>query len=153
MFPNARQSGRRVSQKPANKPFLAYQRFKQLESEKEERIKAGRPLPSDLPAPWTIWSFIKPLILLLLFTPVFGQFLTGSPAFGYEPQIRKAWRAYGPKKSFQEFTPVQLAAFDGSDPKKPIYLAIDGDVYDVSSSARIYGPEGSYHMMYVDCCS
>lgn len=138
-----------MSAKPANTPFLAYQRFKQKEAEKEARIAAGEPLPGDLPAPWTIWSFIKPLFLLLLFTPVLGQFLTGSTAFGFEPQLRKAWRAYGPQRAMLEFTPVQLANYDGTDPKKPIYLAIDGDVYDVSSSARVYGPDGSYHMMCV----
>lgn len=79
-----------------------------------------------------------------------GQFLTGSKAFGLEPQIRRAWRTYGPQTQLRDFTPVQLANFDGSDPSKPIYLAIDGDVYDVSSSARIYGPDGSYHMMCAD---
>ena len=26
---------------------------------------------------------------------------------------------------------------------------IDGDVYDVSSNRRVYGPGGSYHIMYV----
>jgi len=48
-----------------------------------------------------------------------------------------------------------LAQYDGSDPNKPIYLAIEylyfakclinsGDVYDVSANRRIYGPGGGY---------
>ncbi|KAK3343617.1 hypothetical protein B0T25DRAFT_554766 [Lasiosphaeria hispida] len=41
-------------------------------------------------------------------------------------------------------TPEQLAAYDGTDPAKPIYLAINGTIYDVSSNARTYGPGGSY---------
>lgn len=41
-------------------------------------------------------------------------------------------------------TPAELATFDGTDPEKPIYLAINGSVYDVSSNARTYGPGGSY---------
>ncbi|KAK3370861.1 hypothetical protein B0T24DRAFT_627218 [Lasiosphaeria ovina] len=41
-------------------------------------------------------------------------------------------------------TPAELAAFDGSDPSKPIYLAINGTIYDVSANARTYGPGGSY---------
>ena len=38
----------------------------------------------------------------------------------------------------------ELAAYDGTDPSKPIYLAINGTIYDVSKGARIYGPGGSY---------
>lgn len=60
------------------------------------------------------------------------------------------------------------------DPNKPIYLAvgsllchphwrkmlikamtdvkIDGDIYDVSSNRRTYGPGGSYHSMYASSC-
>lgn len=45
------------------------------------------------------------------------------------------------------FTPEQLGKYDGSDKTKPVYLAIDGDVYDVTASRRIYGPLGPYHVM------
>jgi predicted heme/steroid binding protein len=38
----------------------------------------------------------------------------------------------------------ELAAFDGTDPSKPIYLAINGTIYDVTAGQRIYGPGGSY---------
>ncbi|KAI8967724.1 cytochrome b5-like heme/steroid binding domain-containing protein, partial [Mycotypha africana] len=43
------------------------------------------------------------------------------------------------------FTEKELAFYDGSDPTKPIYLAIDGNVYDVTKGAGWYGPGGSYH--------
>lgn len=39
----------------------------------------------------------------------------------------------------------ELAAYDGTDPEKPLYLAINGTIYDVSKGRRIYGPGGSYH--------
>ncbi|KAL2024362.1 hypothetical protein VTK56DRAFT_8844 [Thermocarpiscus australiensis] len=42
-------------------------------------------------------------------------------------------------------TPSELAQYDGSDPAKPIYLAINGTIYDVSSNPATYGPGGSYH--------
>lgn len=42
-------------------------------------------------------------------------------------------------------TPQELAKFDGSDPKSPIYLAINGTIFDVSAGAHTYGPGGSYH--------
>jgi predicted heme/steroid binding protein len=38
----------------------------------------------------------------------------------------------------------ELAAYDGTDPEKPIYLAINGTIYDVTAGRRIYGPDGSY---------
>ncbi|KAK4152602.1 hypothetical protein C8A00DRAFT_16082 [Chaetomidium leptoderma] len=42
-------------------------------------------------------------------------------------------------------TPTELLAYDGSDPSKPIYLAINGTIYDVSANPGTYGPGGSYH--------
>lgn len=41
-------------------------------------------------------------------------------------------------------TPEELAVFDGSDENKPLYLAINGTIYDVSANRRTYGPGGSY---------
>ncbi|KAH9907956.1 cytochrome b5 [Xylariomycetidae sp. FL2044] len=41
-------------------------------------------------------------------------------------------------------TPAELAQYDGTDEAKPLYLAINGTIYDVSSNRRIYGPSGSY---------
>lgn len=42
-------------------------------------------------------------------------------------------------------TTQELAKFDGSDPKLPIYLAVNGTIFDVSAGAHTYGPGGSYH--------
>jgi len=44
----------------------------------------------------------------------------------------------------------QLARYTGADPNKPIYLAIDSVLFDVSANRRVYGPGGSYNMMFVD---
>lgn len=43
-------------------------------------------------------------------------------------------------------TPEELAEFDGTVETKPLYLAINGTIYDVSNGRRIYGPGGSYHV-------
>ncbi|KIV81566.1 hypothetical protein PV11_03742 [Exophiala sideris] len=43
-------------------------------------------------------------------------------------------------------TPEQLALYNGSDPQKPIYLAINGTVFDVSEGRHTYGPGGSYEV-------
>ena len=39
----------------------------------------------------------------------------------------------------------ELAAYDGTDPEKPIYLGLNGTIYDVSAGRRMYGPGAPYH--------
>ena len=43
-------------------------------------------------------------------------------------------------------TDVELIAYDGTDPNKPIYVALNGTIYDVTAGSRVYGPGGSYHV-------
>jgi membrane-associated progesterone receptor component len=40
----------------------------------------------------------------------------------------------------------ELAAADGTDENKPVWVAIKGVVYDVTSKRALYGPEGGYHL-------
>lgn len=44
-----------------------------------------------------------------------------------------------------KLTEEELKAYDGTDPHKPIYLGINGVIFDVSSSPAFYGPGGHYH--------
>jgi len=44
------------------------------------------------------------------------------------------------------YTLAELAAYDGSDPSKPIYVAIKGTIFDVTHKKDVYGPEGSYNV-------
>lgn len=41
---------------------------------------------------------------------------------------------------------ADLAKYDGSDPNTPIYLALNGTIYDVTAGRRIYGSGGSYNV-------
>ncbi|KAK9323557.1 cytochrome b5-like heme/steroid binding domain-containing protein [Lipomyces orientalis] len=43
------------------------------------------------------------------------------------------------------FSDATLALYDGSDPDLPIYVGLNGSVYDVTESDRTYGPGGPYH--------
>eukprot|EP00262_Sarcandra_glabra_P009410 TRINITY_DN23786_c0_g1_i1.p1 TRINITY_DN23786_c0_g1~~TRINITY_DN23786_c0_g1_i1.p1 ORF type:complete len:101 (+),score=19.62 TRINITY_DN23786_c0_g1_i1:70-372(+) len=45
-----------------------------------------------------------------------------------------------------EMTLQQLKEFDGSDASKPIYVAIKGRVFDVSTGKSFYGNGGDYCM-------
>lgn len=44
----------------------------------------------------------------------------------------------------RDFTTTELVQFDGSDPKKPLYMSILGRVYDVTSGKESFGPSGPY---------
>nr|XP_031858054.1 uncharacterized protein CI109_006496 [Kwoniella shandongensis]KAA5525126.1 hypothetical protein CI109_006496 [Kwoniella shandongensis] len=43
-------------------------------------------------------------------------------------------------------TPSQLSQFDGSDPSKPIYVAIKGRVFDVTAKPEMYGKGRGYNI-------
>ena len=50
--------------------------------------------------------------------------------------------------ALQNYTVSQLATFDGSDATKPVYLALDGYVYDVTTGRdTYYAPSKPYHML------
>lgn len=43
-----------------------------------------------------------------------------------------------------EFTAEELSLYNGTDPSKPIYVAIKGRVFDVTAGKSFYGPGGAY---------
>jgi len=43
-------------------------------------------------------------------------------------------------------TDAELLSYDGTDPAKPIYVALNGTIYDVTAGRHVYGPGGSYHV-------
>ncbi|XP_074336803.1 putative steroid-binding protein 3 [Apium graveolens] len=40
----------------------------------------------------------------------------------------------------------ELKQYDGTNPSKPIYIAIKGRIFDVTTGNSFYGPGGSYSM-------
>jgi len=47
------------------------------------------------------------------------------------------------KVGLRQFTRDELLAYDGQMPGQPIYIAVLGNVYDVSAGRKFYGP-GKY---------
>ncbi|KAG0172027.1 hypothetical protein DFQ28_001782 [Apophysomyces sp. BC1034] len=43
-------------------------------------------------------------------------------------------------------TVTELAKHDGSDPSLPIYVAIKGDIFDVSAKSEVYGKGAGYNV-------
>ncbi|KAK9763662.1 hypothetical protein K7432_009447 [Basidiobolus ranarum] len=44
------------------------------------------------------------------------------------------------------YTLEELKKYDGSEPEAPIYLAVKGVVFDVTSRKEMYGPGTGYHI-------
>lgn len=46
-----------------------------------------------------------------------------------------------------QLTIDQLKLYDGTDTSKPIYLAYQGNIYDVTAGKSYYEPGGTYHWL------
>jgi len=152
--------GRMVRNKAANKPFLAHKEYREkqealhaawVERMKERDAKIARgeevgPPELDPTAEQEVGllGLLKFLVYLLIFTALAGKFITGSYTWEYQSkwlQLKTFWPT-----NQRLFSEGFLAEFDGSVPGRPIYLAIDGDVYDVTTGSA-YQPGGSYHIL------
>ncbi|CAA2985500.1 probable steroid-binding protein 3 [Olea europaea var. sylvestris] len=45
-----------------------------------------------------------------------------------------------------QLTLQQLKQYDGTDPSKPLYVAVKGRIFDMTSGKSFYGPGGPYSM-------
>lgn len=103
-------------------------------------------MPRPASAIITLIDILRIIGGLLLANALLSWWFTGSSTWGYEGRwIDHRYlkhRALGQKV---DLSLEELALYNGSDPRLPIYVAINGTVYDVTSSSRIYGPNGPYH--------
>lgn len=151
---------RKVADKPANRPFLAYKEYREQQEalhkawgermkEREAKIARGEKVgpPERDPTEQKeigLLGLLKFLVYMLIFTALAGKFVTGSYTWEYQSkwiQIKNLWPA-----NQRLFSERYLAEHDGSVIGRPIYLAIDGDVYDVTKG-KAYQPGGSYAIL------
>ncbi|CAL5225355.1 g8158 [Coccomyxa viridis] len=69
----------------------------------------------------------------------------------WEEKFRSKYPEVGKLVEPKRLTLAQLKEYDGSDKKKPIYLAIRGVIFDVSKGAEFYGPDGMYPFAGHEC--
>jgi len=62
-------------------------------------------------------------------------------------------RAPLPEAEERDYSPSELAGYDGSDPSKPLLIGIRGYVYDVTRGRDFYGPDGPYGMFAGKDCT
>ncbi|KAK1217350.1 hypothetical protein PQX77_019985 [Marasmius sp. AFHP31] len=155
------QPNRMVSNKPANKPFLAYKEYRDKQAklheewlerkkERDEKIARGEEVGPEEKDPTAqeevgLLGLLKFLLIVIVCITLAGKFITGSYLWEYDGKWVRL-RTYFPEPGQRLFSERMLSEFDGRVPGRPIYLAIDGDVYDVSKG-KAYQPGGSYHIM------
>lgn len=81
---------------------------------------------------WALIGVIAALVLVIVRMLVFG----GSAAVAKAPVKPKR------KPALVFLTADELAAFDGTDKQAPVYVALRGTIYDVSSRRDMYGVKG-----------
>jgi len=104
------------------------------------------PSPHPPPSRFTLLDILRLLLGLLLLSSTLSYLITGTsliwnyprPSFTRPARLR-AWLRGPLLLSLSE-----LSLYNGSDPSLPIYLGLNGSIYDVSVSPHFYGPGGSY---------
>lgn len=82
---------------------------------------------------------------LLLINALLSWHFTSTSTWGYDGKyVNLRYLNHLVRSKPVNFTMEELAKYDGTDRALPIYLAINGSVYDVSASPQIYGPQGPY---------
>ncbi|GAA5981689.1 hypothetical protein JCM10908_004567 [Rhodotorula pacifica] len=111
--------------------------------------KRTQPVRADARKPGAFAQLVKWLLLALVTNVALSRALTQSWTWGYDGKWVNP-RTY--RELVRPTAPVilseaQLALHDGTRPDRyPLYLAFDGDVYDISDGGmRNYGPGGAYH--------
>ncbi|RHZ74123.1 hypothetical protein Glove_227g169 [Diversispora epigaea] len=81
------------------------------------------------------------IVLIVVFF-LSSYLLTDTWTWGYKNKYTN-WRNWIPRKEMI-FSEEELARYDGSDENLPIYLAINGEVFDVTKGKHYYGKGGGY---------
>ncbi|KAK6201675.1 cytochrome b5-like heme/steroid binding domain-containing protein [Scheffersomyces amazonensis] len=103
-----------------------------------------------------IIDFIRIVGGLILLNAFLSWWFTSTSLWGYEGKwsnIRYINFKLSPLSQYVNFTTEELSIYNGSNIKLPIYVAVNGSVYDVTSSPAIYGPKGTYHKLSGKDCA
>lgn len=96
-------------------------------------------------ASFTLIDIVRILGGILLLNSLASWWFTSTSTWGYDGKwINPRYLKHRVTLSSVNLTIAELAQYDGENSKLPIYIAINGSVYDVTSSPHIYGPKGPY---------
>ncbi|KAJ9679338.1 hypothetical protein PVL29_021307 [Vitis rotundifolia] len=89
-------------------------------------------------------AFFTILALALAVYHVVSGFFVSPDHPVRERDLFKEMEPLPPPVQLGEITEEELKTYDGSDSKKPLLMAIKGQIYDVSQGRMFYGPGGPY---------
>ncbi|KAF9142815.1 hypothetical protein BG015_000662 [Linnemannia schmuckeri] len=87
-------------------------------------------------------SVLQGLCLSVVFFFLASYIITDTWLWGYKGKYTNLRYWFPPKELV--FTQKELSQYDGSDPTKNIYLAIKGEVFDVTAGRPYYSKGGGY---------
>ncbi|KAG4034508.1 hypothetical protein MFRU_003g04680 [Monilinia fructicola] len=98
-------------------------------------------------APFSLVDILRSLVFLVIASCGLSYVITKDsyiwglkrPNWSQVEVIKAYWN--GPL----QLTDADLPRYDGTNPELPIYLALNGTIYDVTAGRRHYGPGGGYH--------
>ena len=100
----------------------------------------------------TVYTGLSPATFFTVVAIGLALYYVVSELFGPSPQAQykrnrdadEDAQPLPPPVQLGEITEEELKTYDGTDPKKPLLMAIKGQIYDVSQSRMFYGPGGPY---------
>ncbi|KAF6148998.1 hypothetical protein GIB67_009617 [Kingdonia uniflora] len=98
-----------------------------------------------------VYTGLSPTIFFTVVAVALAFYYVVSGLFGSPPPHQTRGRDFDeemeplpPPVQLGEIGEEELKVYDGSDPKKPLLMAIKAQIYDVSQSRMFYGPGGPY---------
>lgn len=122
--------------------------FSDLSEDVRKYVEAHHPEYSSAPKNYTTpnetsWTYMKKLLDSKGYPRADGTVARPEPRGSKSAHSDDRNR----KVELRHMTTDQLAAHDGSNPSKPIYLSIAGKIFDVSSAKRHYGRGETYNCL------
>ncbi|KAI9932241.1 hypothetical protein ASPWEDRAFT_112005 [Aspergillus wentii DTO 134E9] len=90
---------------------------------------------------------IRVLVTLVVASCGMSYYMTASESllWGYRPWFTRWPVLVRYVKGPLALTPDQLSLYNGTDTTLPIYLVVNGTIFDVSANRMVYGPGGHYN--------
>jgi predicted heme/steroid binding protein len=106
-------------------------------------VRSSSPKAKPKKAGIGLLSILSGLVFSIVIFFAASFLITGSWTWGHKSKYTNI-RTYIPHRQIL-LSEEELKKFDGTDPSLPIYIAINSEIYDVTSGRNYYGPGGGYH--------